>query len=149
MNKFSGEDNRRKYFRIDLDTPLCTEMTIVEVKGKKIKTSITNVCVIDIGAGGLAFTSKLNFPIGKEVIFRFNTTIFKESISFIGNIIRRTEIRDGIYKYGVQFILDEQTETEYIKIFNRLLIALKKDWRNIEYSSCKGSKCRNVENASV
>ncbi|APM37816.1 PilZ domain-containing protein [Clostridium kluyveri] len=145
MDKFSVKNDRRRYFRIDLDTPLCTEMTIVEINSKKIKSGITNVCVSNIGAGGLSFTSPLDFPMGKEILFRFNTTIFKESIYFIGNIIRNKKIKDDLYKYGVHFILDDQIETKYIRILNRLSIALKKNPKNVEYSTCTRNKCRYAD----
>jgi PilZ domain. len=140
---YRSENNKRKYFRVNFDIPLCTDMTISEIGGKKIKTGTSKVCVLDVGVGGLAFSSSLDFPIDNKVIFKFSAKIMGENITFLGNMVRRTTIRPGTYKYGVQFVVDEQSETTHIRLLNKLSIGLRKNWRNCEYSSCNKDKCPN------
>lgn len=137
------EINRRKYFRVDFDVPLCTDVTISEIGGKRVKTGVSKVCVIDIGVGGLAFSSSLDFPIDNKVVFKFNANILGERTEFHGKIVRQTTIRPGTFKYGVQFIIDNQLENSYMRLFNKLAIGLRKNWRNCEYSSCNKDKCPN------
>lgn len=146
-DRYCGESNRRKYFRVNFDVPLCTDMTITEICGKKIKTGTSKVCVLDIGVGGLAFSSNLEFPLDNKAVFWFGANIMGEKVSFHGNIVRRTELRPGTYKYGVQFIYNGQSEDTYIQLFNKLSIHLRKNWRNCEYSSCDKDKCPNRQSS--
>lgn len=52
--------NRRKYFRVECATPICSEVTIVRINNQAVNTGATKVCVEDIGPGGLKFISKLD-----------------------------------------------------------------------------------------
>lgn len=140
---YYGENNRRRYFRVNLNVPLCADMTICEIGGKRVKTGNSKVCVLNIGVGGLAFSSSLEFPIDNKAVFLFSTSIMGKNINFKGTIVRRTKLNSGAYNYGVKFIYDNNLEDEYIRIFNNLSIQLKKNWKGCEYSSCNKDKCPN------
>ena len=97
--------NRRKFFRVRLSTPICVQMTIVEVLGKEVSTGYTNVCANDLGAGGLSFLSKLVLPVS--------------------GIVRRRDVRPGVKEYGVKFT-SISDEDNYLSLFNRLQVTVRK-----------------------
>lgn len=44
--------NMRQFFRNELFTPICADMTIVEIRKKRVSTSSSKVCIVNIGPGG-------------------------------------------------------------------------------------------------
>ena len=135
------EVNRRKYFRINFDVMLCMEITITSINGRRVKLGTSNVCVSNIGIGGLSFSSTLNFPTGDKILYTFNTNMLQKNVAFIGNIVRTTQTEKEGTIYGVKFILDEKTETEHNKIFNTLLVKLKNIRKDEYYLACNKHNC--------
>lgn len=117
--------NKRKFFRVMLSTPICVQMTITEVRGKVVSTGYTNVCVKDIGAGGLSFVSKLTLPVGNDSKYRFKADFFEREYIFCGVVVRKRDIRTGVYEYGIKFT-DVHDEDSYLALFNRLQVTVRK-----------------------
>lgn len=57
--------NQRKFFRVNLNISISTEISIVSVNGKTFETNVSCICVKDIGIGGLKFSTKLELPISR------------------------------------------------------------------------------------
>ncbi|RKD29532.1 PilZ domain-containing protein [Thermohalobacter berrensis] len=120
------ETNRRKFFRIYFNAPLCSEISIIMVNGEKVNTGTTRVCIEDIGPGGLRFLSYLKLPDNAEIILQFNTRILGKNQSFNGEIVWSKKRNSELWQYGVKFIVDDATQNKYVGLLNRLLIRLKK-----------------------
>ncbi|WP_273222643.1 PilZ domain-containing protein [Geosporobacter ferrireducens] len=119
-------NDKREYFRIRLNHPLCATMTIVLVDGQPMKTGSTNVCIKDIGPGGLRFMSHLKLPESKKVILEFDARICGQDYQFWGSVIRTHKKEAGVWEYGVEFYIDEATRSKYVYLFNQLAIKLYK-----------------------
>lgn len=100
---FVGKGNSRKAFRIECENPICTQISIVEVDGKFVKSRKGNVCVENVSLGGLKFLSALNMPINNTVIIEFKFSVEKKLITLYGYIVRKEVFRKGVFQYGAHF----------------------------------------------
>lgn len=136
MEIYNNENNKRRFYRIKLNNPICTKMTINNCHGRLIKTGVLDVCTTDIGPGGLSFLSTLLFPVDKGIIYNFKFSILGTVQSIKGIIVRQNELKKGVFGYGVMFNCDIREEQECIKLFNTLSIALKRNANNSESTFC-------------
>lgn len=118
---------RRKLFRVKFIQLLEADLTILELKGKKINVGNTKVLVKDMGPGGLCFISDIRFPVEKNMILQFKTELVGEQITVYGNPVWTEQIDDKAYKYGIEFKVDENERMELIRILNKVQIKMRKD----------------------
>lgn len=118
--------NRRKFFRVEFTDYLEGDMKILEVQGMKLNLGSTPILIKDMSAEGLSFISDINIPTKKDIVFEFETNLFGETISVIGNSVWSKEIKKGIREYGVQLYTDENTKMDIIRILNKTQVFLKK-----------------------
>lgn len=128
---------QRRYFRVKLDAPLCADMKIIKKEGKNVQTAGTKVCVLDIGPGGLKFMSELWLPVDSQIVLEFSLCILKQDISLCGSIVHEEETQEGIFEYGVQFIINEQRRTQIARLLNDVSIKLKKNIMLHDTGFCK------------
>lgn len=136
--------NRRKYFRLQFDFPLCADMTIVRLKGKDIRIGKSRTLVKDISLGGLCFLSNINMPAREGLVLQFTTTIFEKQIQFVGDIVWKLE-ENGLWRYGLKFRMTDKERDQFAPLFNQLLLQLK---RNPLLPGCdflRGSKVKYLE----
>jgi hypothetical protein len=117
--------NRRTFFRIDLRVPLCSSLTVVQVAGKNVSLGKAQVCIDNIGPGGLAFLSNLEFPVAEDVLINFSIKLLNEIYELQGVIVRRINVVDNIFRYGVKFDSDNSTKYRYVQLFNAISVKLK------------------------
>ena len=134
--------NKRKYNRIKCNIPLCSDVTIIKVNNKRVNTGKTKVCVEDISASGLRFISSLNLPVSPNFIISLETIILKQQLLFKGIIVRKQEIKSGIFAYGAKFLMDDQDVKAFANIVNDLDYVTSKKIKNSDSSLC--SKDRNT-----
>ncbi len=134
--KQEASKNRRNYFRISFDKPLCSTMSISLINNCPVNTGKTKVCIENISASGLKFVSNFKMPISRDVIINFNTKILNQTIQFSGWIVRRDEIEENIWEYGVHFLSAEKTSSKYLDLLNKLTLKLRKNTDNECCSFC-------------
>lgn len=117
--------DRRKYFRIKFTHLLEAELTIKELKGRKISVGNTKVLIKNIGPGGLCFISNIRFPEEMGFILQFITQLIDEEIKVCGNIIWTEETDSNLYEYGVEFIIDENERQGIIRVLNQVQIRMR------------------------
>lgn len=109
----------RQSLRVACKTPICTQISIVKVNNKIVTTRTGTICVEDISSHGLKFLYNLNLPVSDIIVIEFKLTIEEEITSFGGHIVRKEELNDGLYRYGVQFInYVAENEQFIIKLYN-------------------------------
>lgn len=119
--------NRRQFFRIKLVNPLCAVMTVVQINDKAIKAGNTQVCIIDIGPGGLRFSSNLALPVSPQVILEFGLRIVNYNFKLRGNIVRKIGKINGTAEYGVKFLgMEELLQPNLTKALGIMLVRIKK-----------------------
>lgn len=112
--------HNRRFFRIECETPICTQISIVKFNDKMVTTGTGNICVENISSGGLKFLFNLSLPISDIMIIEFKLTIKEVNTAFYGHIVRKEEINRGIYRYGVQFINNADDNEQFINKLNEL-----------------------------
>ncbi|WP_048601309.1 EAL domain-containing protein [Rubeoparvulum massiliense] len=133
VSSFSKENlyERRKYFRISFTYPLEANMTIANIGAKKVKVGYTTVLINDIGPGGLCFFTNVKLPLSEELTLCFTTILLGEEIQFYGHNVWTEEVQKDLYRYGVEFHMEEKEREQYIAFFNQLQVKLKNEvWLN-------------------
>lgn len=138
--------NKRKFFRVYLKKPICTEASIVKVNEKSIKTNITNICVNDIGIGGIRFSSKLQLPVGEHIVYEFKFHILHKYYHIRGAIVWQKEDANKEFQYGVKFLIDDNDSPSYFTLFNNLAFTVK---RNKSDHGCNFCDIKNCPNPSL
>ncbi len=116
---------RRRYYRIKFHQMLEARMTIIQIKGERIKAGYTKVLVKDMGPGGLCFFSDLKLPANRCIILQFITQLLDKEIKLYGYPVRRVETGGNLYEYGIEFTIDENERTELIKVLHQVQIKMK------------------------
>ncbi|KSU63679.1 hypothetical protein AS034_05375 [[Bacillus] enclensis] len=125
MSKRSNFENRRKYFRINFTFPLLADLTISEIKGKKVKLGTTEVLIEDIGLGGVRFLSQINLPVRDDIILIIEAELLNQPVILHGNVVWKNDYIENVNQYGMQFILSEQETSSLSKLINQLQLDLK------------------------
>lgn len=118
-------EQQRQHFRIKLDPPLLSDMTIMTINGKSLELGSAQVLIEDIGPGGLRFLSALSLPVHSQVVLQFATEIMAQSLNVYGHVVRHKKLLEGISEYGVKFTMDEEKHAELARLINKLAIRLR------------------------
>lgn len=124
LSKKNLAENRRKFYRVNFDYPLCADMTITKIKNKPLTLGSSHSLIEDISLGGLRFLTIINLPVQKNMVLQFTTKLFGREIQFEGNIVWKMEI-DDLYQYGIEFCMSEVEQSLLAPILNHLSIQLK------------------------
>lgn len=119
--------NKRKYFRIHLDHPLLAEMTIIKFMDKDITLGKTEVLIEDLGLGGLRFSSNIKLVVRPDMLVSVETEILGQTMEFIGKIVWVKELEEDIYRYGLEFLIDEEERDSIAKVLNSLTVKLRQN----------------------
>lgn len=125
--------DHRKSFRIKCKEPIYTQISIVKVNNKTVTTGTGNISVEDIGLGGLKFLSGLNMPVSDVMIIEFKLVIAEELTAFYGYIVRKEELADGVFRYGIKFINDSIENEKSIRKLYKLKTQANVDMNSFYY----------------
>ncbi|RHW36727.1 EAL domain-containing protein [Lysinibacillus yapensis] len=120
-------EERRKDFRVPLDYPLSSSMTLSRINGRKVEVGKTVVLIESLGIGGLRFLTDLRLTVNPNIIYSFEIVLFGETIKLLGSIIWMEEIKPDIYQYGLEYAIDENERAEITPILDKLASELRKD----------------------
>lgn len=132
-------EDRRKYFRIKFTQPLEADMSILEIKGKKVNVGSTKVLIKNIGPGGLCFISTIRLPVDEGIILQFKTHLIGEEVRVYGCTVWSGEMDDNLFEYGVKFTFDENKRTDLVRVLNQVQIRMKNDILFADGSFISGS----------
>jgi diguanylate cyclase (GGDEF)-like protein/PAS domain S-box-containing protein len=97
--------DKRMFYRIVFSDPIIASMTITKIKGEKIAIGSTDVSLLNIGEGGLSFSSKLHLPVTEELTLKFEIMLFDEPIIINGHVVWKQERKNNEFHYGLEFSL--------------------------------------------
>lgn len=130
-------ENRRAYFRVNLNISMCGQLTILEVNGLKIDKGFTNICIKDIGVGGVRFKSKLDIPEDSNIKLGIKFKLYDKEHMIPASIVWK----DSVHKiYGCEFNILENEKDYYIALFNKFSISAGKSSEN-NYKKCNKKRC--------
>lgn len=119
------QEDRRKFFRIRFNQLLEADMTILEIRGKKLDIGNTKVLIKNMGPGGLCFISNVRFPAERGITLQFTTELLEEELKVYGCIVWAEEKKNNLYEYGVEFTIDENGRSDLIKELNKVQIKMR------------------------
>lgn len=102
-----------------------TDVTVLELKGKKTNVGSTKALIKDMGPGGLGLISDIKFPVNKAITLQFTTHLLNEKLVLNGSTVWTNEINSRIFEYGIQFNMDENDRSKLTKMLNSLQIKSK------------------------
>lgn len=120
-------EESREYFRIELDFPLLSSMTVIQIRGRKVELGKTNVLIENIGLGGLRFLSDIRLTVHREIILEFETELLGELTQMYGSVVWMKEVKPGVFQYGVEFLIEENERTLLAKLLNKFALLLRKN----------------------
>lgn len=120
------KEQNRNFFRIDLTNLLEGDMKIVAVNGQKVDLRHMAVLIDNIGPGGLSFICNIMCPVKKSIVLKFKTELLGKVINICGSPVWIKEMQGDLYKYGIEFTIDENIRTDLISILNQLQIKMRK-----------------------
>ena len=125
INAIIEKEQNRNYFRIDLTNLLEGDMKIVAVNGEKVNLKHMAVLIDNIGPGGLSFICNIKCPVQKSIVLNFKTELLGKVINICGSPVWIKEMKGDLYKYGIEFSVDENTRTDLISVLNQLEIKMR------------------------
>lgn len=144
VSDFTVHEDRRKYFRIKFTQPLEANLSILEIKGKKVNVGNTKVLIKNIGPGGLCFISNIRLPVDEQIILQFKTYLIGEEIRVYGCTVWTGEMEDNLFEYGVKFTFDENKRTDLIRVLNQVQVKMRNDVLFADGSFISGSGSPHV-----
>lgn len=111
---------RRKYYRYTLPAPVEGFLRIIEYNRQPIHVGKTPVLIENISLGGLKFLSKLKLPVNEEMKFNVAFRINDEAFQLAAKLIWCNEEKMDLYSYGIQFMLDKDSEKRLSALMNKL-----------------------------
>jgi hypothetical protein len=99
---------KRAYIRFKCPTPLCSSLIVKRINNKIIDSQSDNICIEDIGHGGVSFLSHIDYPIIGDINYELLIVVLDLRILLSGQLVRKFNIEDNIFKYGLKF---EKPET--------------------------------------
>jgi len=139
------EDNKRNFFRIRFDLPICSKVSIYTIDNTEVNSGYTYACIKDIGPGGLCFHSQLDFPVKVKMTLNFNMIFINKPIDIKGSIVRKRRISDNKWEYGVEFNLSYRMRLKYMRLFNEVAIQIYKNKNYLINSFCNSKECKCVK----
>ncbi|CAM4031295.1 EAL domain-containing protein [Paenibacillus alkaliterrae] len=119
-------DNQRQFFRVPFPFGLSSDMTIIQIRDKRLELGKTEVIIEDIGLGGLRFLSVVKLPVNHEIIIEFATEIVGKMLTFHGFIVWQHELEDQLFQYGFEFQITEPEQSALARLLNELTVQLRK-----------------------
>ncbi len=116
---------RRNYFRIQFPELLEAVLSIVEISGKKVGISNTNVLIKNIGPGGLCFISNILFPVRRDIILQFTATLLGKRLRVYGCPVWSGDLDANLYEYGIEFTFDENDRKLLTRLLHQVQIKMK------------------------
>ncbi|MNC22022.1 hypothetical protein D3C75_700110 [compost metagenome] len=77
--------------------------------------------------------SRLDLPLLGSLLLEFDIELFHSKLKLLGSVLRKRLLHDGIYEYGVEFILDDALREQLLGHIHLLSIRLR---HNQVLSSC-------------
>jgi len=118
---------KRKFFRINFRQPLEADLTVLEVNGRKVSVGTAKVLIRDIGPGGLCFISDIKLPVEKSLILQLTTELLGKEIKVFGYSVWAEEIYNNVFKYGINYTIDDNMLDDLVKILYQVEIKMKRD----------------------
>ncbi|WP_068677612.1 EAL domain-containing protein [Oceanobacillus sp. Castelsardo] len=111
---------RRSYYRFEFPHLLLGEMTIIEVKNRRVNLGTTEVLINNISIGGIKIYTSLKLPIHRDINYLFKFKLLGKLFEVEGKIVWKTEDFGDTYYYGVEFHLNQKEKDYLAEMINKM-----------------------------
>lgn len=132
-------ENNRRYIRIQVPG-LTMKIHIVSIGDRVVKSAMNNVLVLNIGPGGLRFTSSLQIPADRNVKIAIQTILTGIRFETEGYIVWR-EAAENMYEYGVEFDMSTLHRSFLIRLLNYLYVKLYPEHQKVHQYYAHFTQC--------
>lgn len=120
-------DNKRNFFRLPFQHPLCAELKIIGYKEEATPESrIVKAALLDLSAGGARFYTAAPLPEDDNLLVELKFTILGKEFKPVGTIVRTHTSEERHYGYSAQFSLDETAIASLTGVLNQMSVKLRK-----------------------
>ncbi|MBM7704755.1 EAL domain-containing protein [Metabacillus iocasae] len=118
--------NKRKYHRLSFPAPVEAFVTIKEYNNQPVSVGQSLILLENISGGGLVFISTIQIPTQADFLLAFTINFLGEYMVLQGTIVWSREVGEGLNRYGVQFVAEEEGSSQVLSFINQLEIHVKK-----------------------
>lgn len=117
--------NKRQFYRLTLQVPLAAKFRIIGFNNTQLLSNNGTTYIADISAGGIRIHSRLDLPLMQSLLLEFDIELFHSKLKLLGCVLRKQPLENGIFEYGVEFILDNPLREQLLSHIHMLSIRLK------------------------
>lgn len=117
--------NKRQFYRLTLGVPLAARFRIIGCHNTELASNLGTTYIADISAGGIRMHSRLDLPLLESLLLEFDMELFHTRLKLLGCVLWKNPLYDGIYEYGVEFILDDSMREQLLGHIHLLSIRLR------------------------
>ncbi|MEX2415595.1 MAG: PilZ domain-containing protein [Paenibacillaceae bacterium] len=130
---------KRHYIRIQVPG-LAMKIHIVAIGNRVVKSGTQNVLVLNIGPGGLRFTTGLQIPANRDVKISLQTTLTGIRFETEGYIVWREAV-ENMYEYGMEFDMSTLHRSFLIRLLNYLYVKLYPEHQKVHQYYAHFTQC--------
>ncbi|HEY8343997.1 MAG TPA: hypothetical protein VIL66_02270 [Bacillota bacterium] len=133
-SRFMLREERRKYFRVAFPQPLPGEMRILEIEGGDESSRKVKILIAEMGPGGLSFLADQLLSNDQGCVLQFTTRLNNEEITVNGRLVGVQEADFGLYRYDIEFDIDENERMKLTGLLNLVQARIRKRTAVVEKS---------------
>ncbi|MBP1156179.1 MULTISPECIES: PilZ domain-containing protein [unclassified Paenibacillus] len=119
-------NNKRSFFRVEFQHPLCAELKIIDYEVIDPESKIVKAALVNLSAGGARFYTASPLPEEDHLLVELKFTAMGKEYKPVGTIARSILPEEGHYEYSAQFSLDETDTAALTGMLNQMSVKLRK-----------------------
>jgi hypothetical protein len=146
--------DQRRYIRFKCPNPLCSKLVLKRINNKIIDSYGDNICIEDIGEGGLSFLSHIDYPVIEDIHYELQVIVLDLRILLRGQIVRKNIVEDKIFKYGLRFDSLGLERSEFKQLLEAIrnsaedkILFKKSSFCMKDKKECMRTRSNNLKNA--
>ncbi|NTZ18366.1 PilZ domain-containing protein [Paenibacillus sp. JMULE4] len=113
--------NRRHFFRLPFQHPLCAELKMIDYKGLMPESRIVKAALLDLSAGGARFRTAAPLPDDDNLLVELKFTVMQP----VGTIVRSMRSEEEHDEYSIQFSWNEADIAALTGVLNQMAVKLR------------------------
>ncbi|MFB6363882.1 PilZ domain-containing protein [Paenibacillus elgii] len=122
----SMEKNKRSFFRLRFQQPLCAELKLIGMADLEPEFKTRKAALLDLSAGGARFFTAAPLPDESRLLIELKFTALAKEYRVLGLLVRSGQTETGHPEYCIQFSHNETETAALTSMLNQLAIKLRK-----------------------
>ncbi|MGF9715036.1 PilZ domain-containing protein [Paenibacillus naphthalenovorans] len=117
--------NRRHFFRLPFQHPLCAELKMIDYKDLMPESRIVKAALLDLSAGGARFRTAAPLPDDDNLLVELKFTVMHKEFKPVGIIVRSMRSEEEHDEYSIQFSWNEADIAALTGVLNQMAVKLR------------------------